>query len=85
MVFSAEKLSFFPEGFSVDALQMAIHMAVLRENSREQERQETISWLAFLMVILINIPPYALTQCGEPFLKVIVSAEGATLGMSICC
>lgn len=71
----------------MDVLTMSIHMAFLKENSssiREQERQESISQLAFLMAILINTQPHTYTHCGEPFIDVIVSAEGVALGMSIC-
>lgn len=71
----------------MDALTVSIHMAFLRANSisiREQERQESISWLAFFMVIFVNTLSHTYTWCVEPFLDVIVSAEDATLGASVC-
>jgi len=47
----------------MDALTMGISVAFLREKSSSTGEQESISWLAFLMVILTNTLPHTCTQC----------------------
>lgn len=67
-----------------DPLWMSLPWASTWPFWRRTAASESISRVAFLMVILINTLPHVYTQCLETFRGVMVSAEGATSGMNIC-